>query len=281
VGARLLDEGRCVAADIEDWHSEDLLADARRYRPLGLIRRTEEKLLQGCIYTTTTSHALADGLHARYRGRRPEVITNSFPLQPNPRTTPPNDPPVFFWFSQTVGPGRGLEPFLDAWCRMNQRTRVVLLGEANDYREQLLARLPAERRSFVQFFPFVPPSALPTTIADQDVGLALEPSSPANKDLTISNKILQYLNAGLAVVATGTLGQREVLARAPKAGLVVDATHADAFAAMLDGFVADRQFLRERQAAARRLAEDVYCWEREAPRLLALVDTALRADASN
>jgi len=34
--------------------------------------------------------------------------------------------------------------------------------------------------------------------------------------------------------------------------------------------------LMRRQQAARRLAEDVYCWEQAAPRLLSLVAAALQ-----
>jgi hypothetical protein len=70
VGLRLLDAGRRVAADIEDWHSEDLLPQDRLHRPLALIRANERALLHRAAYTTTTSQALADGLHARYDGRR-------------------------------------------------------------------------------------------------------------------------------------------------------------------------------------------------------------------
>jgi hypothetical protein len=31
----------------------------------------------------------------------PVILTNSFPLQPDPRRTP-NLPPAFFWFSKTI-----------------------------------------------------------------------------------------------------------------------------------------------------------------------------------
>jgi len=276
VGTRLLAEGRLVAADIEDWHSEDLLPAAQAGRPLALLRRVERTVLHRCAYTSTTSQALADALHARYGGQRPHVVTNSFPLQANPRRGPPGEPPAFFWFSQTLGPGRGLEEFLAAWQETTQPSRVVLVGEAlAGYDRDLLAQLSDSRRGLVEIRPPVPPTELPALIARHDIGLALEPTTPANKDLTISNKILQYLNAGLAVVATATAGQREVLARAPKAGMIVDTAEPAACSRALDGLLADRSALATCQAAARRLAEKTYCWEREAPRLLALVEAAL------
>src|SRR5690606_12231108 len=57
-GLRLLDAGRRVAADIEDWHSEDLLPADRVGRPLDLLRRTERDLLHRAAYVTTTSESL-------------------------------------------------------------------------------------------------------------------------------------------------------------------------------------------------------------------------------
>jgi hypothetical protein len=43
-----------------------------------------------------------------------------------------------------------------------------------------------------------------------EVGLALEPSLPLNKDLTISNKILIYLQMKLKVIASKTTCQLEL-----------------------------------------------------------------------
>lgn len=277
VGTRLLAQRRCVAADIEDWHSEDLLPHDRLSRPLPLLRKVECRLLREAVYTTTTSHALADALHVRYGGRLPHVIGNSFPLQPLPARSL-RGVPAFFWFSQTLGPGRGLEHFLAAWTLTRHPSRVVLLGETRGgYDRQIVSRLPERLRSQVTFLPLVSPYDLPALIATHDIGLALEQSFIVNRDLTITNKILQYLNAGLAVVASDTAGQREVLAHSPDAGVIVATHETTAFTATLDGLLADRTALARRKAAARRLAEEVYCWERESPRLCALVEQVLRS----
>ena len=279
VGARLLKEGRRVAADFEDWHSEDLLPERRRGRPLELLRAIERILLHGAVWTTTTSEALAAALHSRHGGIRPQVITNSFPLQPDPRRGPPGDPPAFFWFSQTLGPGRGLEAFLEAWTRTLQPSSLVLLGDSDgDFRERLLGSTPAQKRHAIAFLPTVPPAELAALIARHDIGLALEQNSITSRNLTITNKILQYLNAGLAVVASDTAGQREVLGRTGGAGIAVSLDDAGALARVLDSLLADRAALARRQAAARRAAEETYCWEREAPRLLSLVERSLVCD---
>jgi glycosyltransferase involved in cell wall biosynthesis len=278
-GVRLLGEGRRVAADFEDWHSEDLLPADRAGRPIALIRRVEHTLLHRAAYVTTTSEALATGLHARHGGHRPAVITNSFPLQSNPRTLDPfdsNAPRSFLWFSQTTGPGRGLEFFLAAWARVSRPSKVVLIGEVcAGYDRHLLSLLPEGLRHRLSFLPPVSPGALPGVIAGHDIGLALELNEPENKNLTASNKIFQYLGAGLAVVASDTAGQSEVLARDPNAGILVSLHDTAAFSARLEDLLADPAALRARQFAARRLAESRYCWEHESLRLLESVKRAL------
>ncbi len=280
IGCDLLRLGRRVAADFEDWHSEDLLPDARRCRPIALLRRLERQLLLTAAYTSTTSNALSAALAARHNAPRPHVLTNSFPLQPDPRSGPPGTPPAFFWFSQTIGPGRGLEHFLAAWSLTQKPSRLVLLGEPCDgYKMRLLDRVPQSFRTRIEFLPLVPPEKLPSLIAKHDIGLALEQPFIPNRDLTVTNKILQYLNAGLAVVASNTAGQREVLADMPTAGIIVETHETTAFAKALDLFLAGPTSLSTRQTAARHLAAQKYCWEHEAPTLTELVTTALAKPA--
>ncbi|MCU0792642.1 MAG: glycosyltransferase [Opitutaceae bacterium] len=277
-GLRLLHQGRRVAADLEDWHSEDLLAEARRHRPIALLRLQERDLLHRAAHCTTTSHALANALQLRYGGQTPFVITNSFPLG-SVRQEPDTDAiPSLLWFSQTIGPGRGLESFCAAWAATRVPSRLTLVGEDSaGYVASLRASLPPSHRGRLETLPPVAPSVLPDLIARHDVGLALENLVPPNKDLTISNKILQYLNAGLAVVATPTAGQREVLACAPDAGVLETFADPAVAASVLDDLLSTPSALRRRGQAARRLAEDVYCWEKEGPRLVEIAERSLRS----
>jgi glycosyltransferase involved in cell wall biosynthesis len=238
----------------------------------------EHDLLHRAAYVSTTSQAMADALHRTYGGKRPIVVSNSFPLQPLPAPRANAPLPAFFWFSQTIGPGRGLEPFLTAWAATHASSRVVLLGNVDAaYRESLIGALPPPRRSQLEFRDPVAPLDLPALIAEHDIGLALEPSEPANKNFTISNKILQYLNAGLAVVASDTAGQGEVFARAPGIGELVALQDTAALASRLDALLADPARLAASRQAARRAAEATYCWEKEAPVLIRAVEAALAA----
>ena len=153
---------------------------------------------------------MASALVDAYACPRPIVLHNTFPLQPRSRIdrSPGNAPPAFIWFSQTVGPGRGLESFLSAWAYTRHPSRVHLLGDVRPgYAQHLLSVLPETRRAEVAFIPLVTPEELPFKLTEFDLGLALEPHSPRNRDITITNKITQYMNAGLALIATDTAGK--------------------------------------------------------------------------
>jgi glycosyltransferase involved in cell wall biosynthesis len=277
IGRDLLAMGRRVASDFEDWHSRDLLPQAHATRPMRLIERAERDLFARSAYSSTTSHALANSLQAEFGGKLPLVLTNSFPLKPEPSPRAPNDPPSFFWFSQTIGPGRGLELFIAAWSQTSRASRLCLLGEIDgNYKKKLFERLPSERRTSLTFLPVTSPDDLPSVISKHDIGLALELDYPTSKSCTISNKILQYLNAGIAVVASDTLGQREVFANAPDIGLLTDLFQTGELTMKLDGILADRTQLAAMGRAARNAAIATYCWEHEAPRLIAAVESALK-----
>jgi len=278
IAQSLIRRGRRVAVDIEDWYSEDLLYADRLCRPLRLLRRAEHFALNHAAYASATSESMAAALADRYRCPKPLVIRNTFPLQPRTRLDRPmgSESPAFIWFSQTVGPGRGLELFLAAWNQTTVPSRVVLLGDVRDgYRQHLLARVAADRRDCVTFLPLVTPDQLPDQLAAFDIGLALESRWPLNRDITITNKILQYMNAGLALVATDTAGQAEVMRAAPESGLLVAAHETSQLAIQLTNLLSNRETLRGQQRAARAAAASQFCWEMDAPHLLAAVERAL------
>src|SRR5450631_475690 len=276
IGAHLIARGLNVAADFEDWHSRDLLPSARSARPLRLLEKTEALLMRRSAYSSAPSESMATALHAAYGGQVPIVIPNTFPLQPEPSLLPRQRPPSFFWYSQTIGEGRGLEAFLSAWSLMAAESRVCLLGEVSEaYRESLVRSVPERRRKSLDFLPLVAPDALPGLIATHDIGLAIEPDTPESRFLTTTNKVFQYLNAGLAIVATPTAGQREVLSKVPGCGILAERSSPEALAAQLDALVSRPGLLAEMGAASRAGAVNYYSWERSEPVLIAAVNRAL------
>jgi glycosyltransferase involved in cell wall biosynthesis len=282
VAARLAREGRKVGVDMEDWFSEDLLPAARQTRPVSLIADFERSLLAGGAYRVCTSRAMSEALAKAYRVPRPEVVYNVFPWSDratldglrNDRRA--EGPISIHWFSQTIGAGRGLEHLLAALPLLHAPVEVHLRGQpSRDWPALLAKHCAPECRPCVFVHPLVSNDELTSRIAEHDIGFAGEQPFCPSRDLTVTNKLFQYLLGGLAVVATDTSGQREIAEHAPAAIRLCRVGDVASLAAALNAWLDDRDELRRAKEAALTAARDRYCWEREADRVVAAADTAL------
>jgi glycosyltransferase involved in cell wall biosynthesis len=282
VAYALMDEGHAVGADIEDWYSEDLLPEARVGRPIGLLQRCEAQLVRHGRHVTTTSEALANALAKTYGGPRPTPVYNAFPwaervaLDDEPRDREDRSRPSLHWVSQTIGPGRGLETLCEALLSVACPVEVHLRGRAGEADMHWLRDLfPSDRGHRLVVHGLVPPSELLARIGEHDIGLAMEDYDPPSRDLTVTNKILHYLVAGLAVVATDTAGQAEVAAYAPEAIRLCRGGDAARMAQQVGALVGEPGVLERAKAAALVAARDRFCWEVQCPILVRSVEAAL------
>jgi len=209
VGAKLRSKGCDVIVDMEDWYSHDLLPKDRRDRPIDLLRYLERDLLRQCS-ATTTSESLSQSIASEYHCPPPRVIHNVFP-GPICTKTKFAEIPSLIWFSQTIGPGRGLEVLFEALREISMPLKVNLIGRSRPgYEESLKTLLGKQSGVEVRFKPQLPQRDLFDEIALNDIGFAGELSDCRSRDLTITNKMMEYLRAGLAVVASDTTGHQEV-----------------------------------------------------------------------
>jgi glycosyltransferase involved in cell wall biosynthesis len=279
---QLMRQGRCVGVDMEDWFSEDLLPQARKSRPLKLLRFLEGELLRRGAYAACPSRTMSGALATAYGGNAPVAIYNAFPWADRPRAVAGRrdrrDPalPSVCWYSQTLGPGRGIEDLLAALPHLNSAAEVHLRGRAAPGMKGWIAsRLPETWRERVFVHPLVPNDELASRVAEHDIGFAGEVPYCRNKDFTVSNKILQYLLGGLAVAASDTAGQREVAAHAPGAVALYRPGNARSLAEALEGFLKSREELGRAKRAALQAAQLTFCWEQQEPVLLEAIATAL------
>lgn len=282
VGAKLIDEGYRVGVDFEDWFSEDLLPEARLARPIELLRDLERHLLRECSYALTPSHAMAEAMAQAYSTTKPAVVYNVFPNNEREkldgRTIDRRDMrlPSLHWFSQTVGVGRGLETLFQALPHLTAPSEIHLRGVCPpSTRRWLDALIPNDWRSRVFIHPTVPNDKLLSRIAEHDVGLALEQPQIISRDLTVTNKLFQYLQAGLAVVATDTSGQREVMSRCEGTVDLIPPNDPLALARALNNLLDAPQRLSSAKTAALKAAQHEFSWERQAEVLLESAHNAL------
>lgn len=136
--------------------------------------------------------------------------------------------------------------------------------------------IPPVWREHVFIHETVSNDELLSRIAEHDIGLALELTDVPSRNLTVTNKLFQYLQAGLAVIATDTAGQREVFARIPDVGVLMDNISPDALTQAINFLLSDQERLTRSRRAALVAAEKIFCWEKEEKKVVELMDQSLR-----
>jgi len=256
---------------------EDLLAETGD-RFCEANRLIEREYLRQCDYITATSNTMADHLGNTYNIPRPVVLYNVFPLSLAEGMLPPRqrDPHAklrLHWVSQTIGPDRGLQDVFEACSGLDDQIEIHLRGRASE-QEKKEQRALAERwgvAACLRFHPVIDHDDLIRSMAEYDVGLALERPQNLNYSLTGTNKIFSYMLAGLAVAATATPGQREAMEQAPGAGFLYPAGDAKSLRAALEIWIRERETLRQAQEAAWSTARTRFCWEIEQAKLIRLL----------
>lgn len=283
VAVDLLRAGRLAGVDMEDWFSEDLPAEARRHRPVALLRALERELLERGAYASCTSQSMSGALAEAYGCDRPAVLYNAFPwaerqaLDGLTKDRRDRGRRSIHWYSQAIGPGRGLEDLFAALPLLRHDVEVHLRGSPVAGSVNWLNGLvPEAWRGRIILHDIVTNAELLSRIAEHDIGFAGEMKYCKNKELTISNKILQYLLAGNAVVASDTTGQREVADQATGAVSLYSSGDSVALAASLNALLGSSIALQEAKASALRAAERTFCWERQEATLLSAVEQAVR-----
>ena len=282
VGCQLLDRGYQVGVDFEDWFSEDLLPEACASRPIKQLKSLENRLINECTYCLTTSHAMAEAMAKAYNSKPPTVIYNTFPLEDRLQLDGKIcdrqnlNIPSIHWFSQTIGEGRGLEILFQSLQYIKKPIEIHLRGNYSEKARQWLElQISPEWHDHLFIHSTVPNYELLSRIAEHDIGLALEIPYCHNKQFTISNKFFQYLQAGLALIATDTDGQSEILSKHSEIGELISNNNAIALAEAVNSLANNVQKLAFAKKSALIIAERKLNWEKQENIISQLVQTAI------
>lgn len=268
---QLLKKGKNVAFDFEDWHSMDLLPQDRAFRPLKLLKRLEDYLLKNSCYAYTTSQIMALSMAKTYNSDPPKVIYNSFPFKERARMDgmtldrQDNSKPSLYWFSQVISEGRGLELLLEGLKETKTPMELHLRGAINkSYQLFLENQAPSHVDLYIHLV--VPYEDLISRIAEHDLGIAFEETTPESRNLTITNKVFHYLQSGIAILATETAGQNEIAKLAPQAIAIVD-TDAKALAFKMDSILSNPELLQTMKKASWEAGQTQFAFENQAEQL--------------
>jgi hypothetical protein len=278
--------GAALGFDAEDSHVDELPpvpAWRGRRAARELIERT---FLQRCQHLTAAAPLIAEALRSRY-GVEPVSVLNVFPLKEAPEAPrdPPSlsglGPPTLYWFSQTIGPGRGLEPVVDALGRMRTPAHLHLRGNpARGYAEVIRERArQAGVEGRLHLEPPANPAEMARLSAPHDIGLALELNEPPHRAICLTNKVFTYLLAGVPALLSHTPAQDKLAPELGVAALPADLGDPAGLAASLDAYFAEPARQREARRTAWQLGQERFNWDVEQQTFLASVRRALEVRA--
>lgn len=254
--------------DAEDYHRGETEAN-----PSSLIRQLkvmlEDRYIPQLDYFSTSSTAIADLYKSHYQ-YQPMVLRNLLPLEPLPfKKELPDGPKTLklFWFSQTIGPNRGIELIIEALKYLKTpRYELHLLGEPRTgYLKQIvdLAATHGIPPTKLHFHPPVPPGRLFRYCCKFDIGLASEPGHCTNNDAALSNKLFTYIQAGLAVLLSDTKAQKTFYDQYPQIGICYKKDCAVDLGQAIQYYIDNDVELRHTKRANFLLGQHTLNWDRE------------------
>ncbi|WP_085705836.1 glycosyltransferase family 4 protein [Pseudomonas sp. B8(2017)] len=246
-------------------------------RLVGFVEKTLMPKADGCI---TTTDARAKFFARAYNVKRPTVLQNRPRLSSSDTSNRirkeldlnPSWPIILY--QGGLQQGRGLEKLIHT-APFVPNAYFVFIGGGR--LTQMLTQLTIEKglQDRIFFIPTVSLVDLPSYTASADIGVQPIENTCLNHYTTDSNKLFEYLTAGLPVVATDFPEIRKIV-RGNEVGLLVPHNDSPALANALNQLVTDVS-LRAKLASNARATACKLNWEEQESRLVELYDHVLGA----
>ncbi len=234
------------------------------------IFNVEKKYIRGASFTTTASPLYSqlyiDNFHLP---NTPIDVLNVFNINERPieyKDRRDLKKISFYWYSQTVGLNRGLQ---DLFRSINQLPynsfELHIRGMCTEEVKLELLNLvdSDEHKRNIYFHAAVSVEELELRNKEHDVGFALEASTSLNRDLCISNKILDYLRSGVMVVATRTKGHDVITSQLGEFAIKYNPGDVESLASQLTELINDPSRINFSKAKSIELAEVKYNWSKQ------------------
>jgi glycosyltransferase involved in cell wall biosynthesis len=242
-----------------------------------LVEYLETNYLPHLSYMTAASKGIGEAYVNKYGVKQPLTILNVFPYE-ELAVGGVSDPVKFYWYSQVIGPNRGIELLLEAASRISQPFEIHLRGslQSEAYLERLKSKCAGS--GLWDKIHLHEPILAERLIADAnrfDVGLALESDISVNRNICVTNKVFSYLMSRLLIIGTDTKGQKDIFASFPMASRICRMKDAGELAAAMEYYIVHKDRLQEGKEAADAAVRQTFSWKPESRKLLAYIEEAL------
>jgi len=209
------------ATDVEDYHPGEGENEQNKLIMTSLMKT----ILPGASYISFAAPLIQKQtiqLLGKYINKPLSVFTinNVFPasdfhFNDNPDIRRPHKIKLV-WFSQNIGPDRGLESLLPVLDQFDQTIELTLIGNAIlSFTDEWI-----KPRPYINILPSMHSLGLYKSLSQYDIGLAIETEKEENRKYCLANKIWAYFQSGLFILATNTLAQNQFLKEHPNHGIL-------------------------------------------------------------
>lgn len=255
--------------DFEDFHRGEDLETSRHWKRTAEIENEFVNRLNGAT-------ASSDLITAYYLNIFPELkvetVLNVFPKKDlTIFADSESDQLKLFWFSQTIGFGRGLEYIIRACAKVIPQPRITLLGncsaDVKDKMVKLVEEVCFDKNNLI-FQSVVHEAQIPIIASSHHLGLCTEDPMTLNRQICLTNKIFTYMQGKNALLISDTKAQRRFLEKHIGIGQLIDLYNIDEIVKCLQEYQDNRKLLDEHRFESLRLANERYNWEKESEKLL-------------
>jgi glycosyltransferase involved in cell wall biosynthesis len=218
-----------------------------------------------CAACYTVGEGLAQIFAKRYQ--KPFGVVRNVPfLQPKPVLKTPNATKILL-YQGALNDGRGLEEILCAMPLL-QNANLWLVGEGDNSESLRVLATKLHLNDRVRFWGYVLPHDLKAITAQADIGINLLQNKGLNYYYSLANKFFDYIQAHIPSVNPAFPEYEAILAQ-HSVGICVSDLQPETLAAAIQPLIDDAAFYQNFQKNC-RLAQNIYHWEAEKERLLAI-----------
>jgi hypothetical protein len=254
--------------DFEDFHRGEDFEESFHWNRTKLI---EDKFVLKLNGATSASPLISKIYQKYYPKISFHTILNVFPFLDNKVfVNSSTERLLLFWFSQTIGKGRGLESFIKAAARVFPQPRLTLLGNCSMDVKKEFSTL-AEKQGFdlnlLYFKTVLPETELISEASKHHIGICSEDPITINRDICLTNKLFTYMLGKNALLLSKTMAQIEFSEKNNGIGSLYDLKDINEITKSIQLYQDDRELLNLHRSNAFQIAKERLNWEKESEKL--------------
>jgi glycosyltransferase involved in cell wall biosynthesis len=236
-----------------------------RPRVKTIWQKLEKWLIPGADHSYTVCESIAEIYRRKYKTNM--GVVRNLPLYSRMEVQADafSDTRFKLLYQGALNMGRGLRQIIQSMTLLDEDTLLIIVGDGDEMKQLKKQVIDLHLENKVLFIGKIPHHQLAYYTLGADVGLCLLENIGLNYYFSLPNRVFDYAQAGVPILATGFPEIRRVVEHY-NTGLLIDDLQSETIAEAIRQLKSNRM-LREQLADNGREAAKILCWENEEPQL--------------